>query len=175
MRTLNFDPGGEKLGWAVVDQGPAHVQSGVLRFPRSGQPYQEYRVKLTSAVRESVRRLLYAYRPDRVVTEIVPPQGSAGFLMSGQSYIANVVATTIHNMCFELDVEFVQVSARSWQSRIALRKSKSDKITKPQIRNGVLTHFPGLKKQMSPAQIKEWDRWDAIGIGLFSLGHVTST
>lgn len=174
MRTLNFDPGGERLGWAVIDQGPRYIQSGVLRFPRSKRPYQEYRVSLTSAVREAAKRLIYAYQPDRVVVEIVPPQGSAGFLMSGQSYIANVVATTIHNICLEEKVEFVQISARSWQSRIALRKSRSDKITKPQIRNGVLTHFPDLRTQMTPAQLKEWDRWDAIGIGIFSLGHVTS-
>lgn len=173
MRLLNFDPGGEKLGWAVIDQGPAYVQSGVFKWPRSGQPYQEYRVKLTKACRSVVHRLIDFYEPDRIVVEIVPAIGSVGFMQSGQGYIANVVATTIHNVAFERGVEFVQVSARSWESRIALRQTKKEKVTKPKIRNGVLTHFPHLKTLMSPADLKEWDRWDAMGIGLFSLGHVT--
>lgn len=176
-RLLNFDPGGEKLGWSVLDSGPRYVDGGVFRWPRNGRPYQEYRMRLTLACRSKVIELIKRYGPDRVVIEIVPAIGSEGFMKSGQGYIANVVATTIHNVAIELHVPVFQVSARSWESRIARRTSKSEKVTKPKIRNGVLEHLPELQdklgREVGPGVLKEWDRWDALGIGLFALGHET--
>lgn len=172
MRTLNFDPGGEKLGWAVLDPGPSYVASGVCRWPRAGRPYQPYRMSLTEQVRDEVWRLYMAWLPERVITEVVPAIGSQGFMASGQGYIANVVATTIHNMAMEIGIPIEQVSARSWEAKIAKRKTKKEKVTKPKIRNGVLVHLPGLKQELAE-YLNEWDRWDAIAIGLHNLGCVT--
>lgn len=173
MRTLSFDPGGEKLGWACLDSGPRYVASGVSRWPRAGQQYQPYRMYLTAQVRSTILFLLDDYEPEKIVTEIVPAIGSVGFMSSGQGYIANVVATTIHNVAMADGVPIEQISARSWEKEIALRPGgKSKKITKAQIRNGVLEHLPDLRKELSE-HLMEWDRWDALGMGLVVLGCVT--
>lgn len=175
MRVLTFDPG-KKCGWAVLESsldGPKHMASGTLHFPREGkETYQDYRLRLTLAIQKNTRRLCQLYAPDRVIVEIVPAQGSYGFMTSGQSYIANVTATTIHGVAMDRLIPLEQVSARSWQSRIA-KRGKSKKITKPQIRNGVLVFLPDLRKDLAE-YLMAWDRWDAIGIALFSLGYQTA-
>lgn len=171
VRRLTIDPGGEKLGWAILEPGPKYIGSGVLRWPRKERKYQEYRMDLTRASRQAIQELCELYDPEEIVTEIVPSVGSMGFMTSGQGYIANVVATTAHNVSFELGIPVKQVSARSWESRIALR-GRSKKITKAQIRNGVLSHLPELKVTLKD-HLNEWDRWDALGLGLFCLGYKT--
>ena len=172
MRILSIDPGGEKMGWAVLDPGPTYVGSGVLRWPREGQPYQPYRMYLTKQVRFEVALLIGLFEPEKIVCEIVPAIGGEGFMKSGQGYIANVVATTVHNVAMGCHIPVEQVGARSWEAKIAKRKIKSEKISKAKIRNGVLVHLPELKEDLSK-YLNEWDRWDALGIGLFTLGFVT--
>jgi Holliday junction resolvasome RuvABC endonuclease subunit len=171
MRILSIDPGGERCGWAVLDPGPTYVASGVLSWPRNGQVYQSYRMDLTNYARDAFLDLVEIYEPEKVVVEIVPAVGSVGFMSSGQGYIANVVATTMHNIAHQVEVPVEQVSARAWESKIA-KRGKSKKITKAQIRNGVLVHLPKLKQKLA-AHLNEWDRWDSVAIGLFALGYVT--
>jgi hypothetical protein len=127
---------------------------------------------LTQKVRMLVRYSIVTYAPEKIITEVVPAIGSQGFMASGQGYIANVVATTIHNVALDSDIPVEQVSARSWESKIAKRKTKKEKVTKPKIRNGVLVHLPGLKQELAK-YLNEWDRWDAIAIGLHNLGCIT--
>jgi hypothetical protein len=75
-------------------------------------------------------------------------------------------------VALDSDIPVEQVSARSWESKIAKRKTKKEKVTKPKIRNGVLVHLPGLKQELAK-YLNEWDRWDAIAIGLHNLGCIT--
>jgi hypothetical protein len=182
VRLLSFDTGAENLGWSVLRRDAGlelnlydnpYINAGVLKWPRQGRPQQEYRMEMTASCRTRIIDLIEHFEPDKIVTEIVPSQGSEGFLKSGQSYMANVVATVIHCAALELGVSAHQVSARTWASKIALRKTKSAKITKVQHRNGVLYHLPFLKQELGPGAFKLWDLWDAIGIGLFELGYRT--
>ena len=175
IRVLAFDPG-KRCGWAALESspdGPLHLGSGVLHIERKeNEKYQPYRMRLTQVVAFSTRTLCVTINPQKIITEIIPAQGSIGFMTSGQSYIANVTATTIHNVAYERDIPIEQVSARSWQKQIA-RRGKSKGITKPQIRNGVLEHIPHLRKELSES-LQNWDQWDALGIALFSLGFKTT-
>jgi hypothetical protein len=172
MRVLGIDPGGEKYGWGVTESGPRYIDSGWVLHPRRKRDYQPYRMELTRLVRREAHDVIDSFAPDRIVVEVVPPFGSEGYMRGGQGYIANIVATTWHNVAMELGFPVEQVSARTWSSRMALRQSKSERVTKPKIRNGVLYHLPELRKKLA-THLKEWDRWDAIGMTLFHLGYRT--
>lgn len=170
MRVLSFDSGAKRAGWAVLDPGPEYISSGVeecIRRPK--QTYQGYRMELTEHWVEFTAHLLDEYKPTHVVTEIVPPYGMNDF---SQGYLANVMATTVHAITFGYGKEPFQVSAKRVQEQIAIR-GKSTKITKPQVRNGVVSLIPELKSRAG-GWTKIWEEPDAIAIGLHFLGY-TST
>lgn len=164
MRILAIDPGAERCGYAVFDDNEL-VVSGILDAPRDGEDFQPYRMALEERTVVYFDMLFSKYRPDLAVNEIIPAVGGGNFAVATQSYLANCVCTTFHNCAFIHGVKVIQVSARSVQARIAVR-GKSKKITKVQVRNGVLERLPHLRPR-----IKELvaDETDAIAIGLFAL------
>lgn len=166
MRVLSFDPGAERCGWACLDH-LTYLGSGILTCHRSSQQtFQEYRLRLTNLTRISVLALINQYDPDKIVNEVVPAVGGGNFI-NPQSYLANVVTTTIHTAAIELNVPVEQISARSVQSRIAIR-GKGKKITKIQVRNGVISLLPEFRSYLM--KVKP-DETDAIAIGLVSQGY----
>lgn len=165
-RILSIDPGATRAGWAILDTGPVYVASGMIPFPRGKMAFQEYRIALARFWVEQSRDLIAGWQPDHVVTEIVP---SRGFNIPEQGYLANVMATTLHAISYEYGREISQVMARTVQSEIAIR-GRSKKITKQQVRNGVVTLLPQLKPRVSD-WVKIFEESDAIAIGLWFLGH----
>lgn len=166
-RILAIDPGAERAGWAVLDTGPEYIASGVVKFPRpKKQPFQEYRMMLAQFWVAESRGLITTFEPDHIVSETVP---SRGFNIPEQGYLANVQITTLHAVAFEYGRECSQVSASAVKNHISIR-SKSKKITKPQVRNGVLSLLPELKPRASN-WVKIFEEPDALAIGLFFLGH----
>ena len=175
MNVLAIDPGALRAGWAVLgspgkDGKATHIASGVVHHPRlPKQPFQEYRMELTEHWIEEAFDLVEEYKPDVLISETVPSRGPE---IMDQLYLANVQITVLHAIAISYGVKVVQVSARSVQSKIALRK-KDVKVTKPQVRNGVLLQFPELETRLKGSQI--FEESDAIAIGLYFFGCYTVT
>lgn len=104
-------------------------------------------------------------QPDTVVSEIVP---AVGFNNASQSYLANVAISTVHACAFAAGIDCVQVSARTVQKNIAIR-GNSKRVTKAQVRNGVLKLLPELEHRKSD-WTKIFEEPDALAIGLDYLG-----
>ena len=165
---LAIDPGAERCGFALIDGGRL-VTSGLLgtaswegSVPRKQQDisYQGYRLVLEELTLVYFDMLFNKYKPTMALNEILPPLGMHN---ATQAYLANCVLTTFHNCAFIHDVPIRQVAANTWQPKIAIR-GKSKKITKVQIRNGILNLFPELRPHI--AAMKP-DETDAIGIGVY--------
>jgi hypothetical protein len=169
MRVLAFDSGAERAGIAVLETGPLYVFSEVAMFSRGKTDFQKYRLGLAEYWVLKTNELLWDYRPDIVVTETVPSTGANNM---SQLYLANVMASTVHAICFERGFTVKQVSARSVQSKIAIR-GKSKNITKVQVRNGVIDRLPELEPRKKD-WIKIYEEPDAIAIGLYTLNHKIS-
>ena len=166
MRVLSFDPGATRAGWAVLDTGPSYVVSEVVHYPRlPKQKFQEYRLALTDFWVGEADDLIALYQPDVLVSETIPSRGPA---IMDQLYLANVQITTVHAIAYAYGIKVVQVSARSVQSEIALRK-EGVKVTKPQVRNGVLHILPELEPERKRFT-KVFERTDALAVGLWFMG-----
>lgn len=172
IRILSIDPGAERCGWAVLDVDDhgvsAHVDSGILQFRREGMVFQEYRVKLEEASWFRFDSLLTEYAPSVVVNEIIPSvSSSSNFVLAGQSYLANTVVSVLHVCAVFHSIPVAQISAREVQSKIVLEKRKDQKISKQQVRNGVLHSLPEIAHKKSEwIKSKHWDESDALAIGL---------
>lgn len=177
MNVLAIDPGATRAGWAVLgspgrDGKAVYIASGVVHHPRlPKQPFQKYRMELTAHWIEEAFDLVEEYKPDVLVSETVPSRGPE---IMDQLYLANVQITTLHAIAMSYGVKVEQVSARTVQAKIALRK-KDVKVTKPQVRNGVLTQFPELDERLKPKGSQIFEESDAIAIGLYYLGCYTLT
>jgi hypothetical protein len=110
--------------------------------------------------------LLEIYKPSIIITETVPVVGMNNF---AQGYLANVMATTVHTVCVLQDYRVEQVSARSVQKNISVR-GKTKNVTKPQVRNGVLSLVPELKDKFKE-NMKIFEESDAVAIALYTLGY----
>jgi len=167
MRVLSIDSGAKRAGWAILETGPKYLRSGVIHFPRGDNVgFQAYRLDLARFWVQETQELLDWWRPDHVVTETVP---SRGFNIPEQGYLANVQATTLHAIAIQRDIPVSQVMARTVQSEIAVR-GRSKKITKQQVRNGVISLLPELKSRVSD-WVKVFEEPDALAIGLWYLDH----
>ena len=164
-----MDSGAEKAGWAVLEDGPLYIDSGVERFHRwKDLPFQEYRLELEDFWVIRTEQLIDKYEPELIVTEIVPSRGAA---ISDQLYLANTQATVVHAIAMSRRILTGQVSAIKPQKYVT--KSKAKRITKTQVRNGVLETFPQLKDQLKfDWKQKVYERSDALAIGLFVLDYL---
>lgn len=164
---MGIDPGATRAGWSVLEQDKkgklTHIDSGVVHFPRlPKQKFQEYRMALTEHWVEAGFDLMEEYEPDVLVSETVPSRGPE---IMDQLYLANVQITVLHAIAISYGVKVVQVSARSVQAKIAKRKPNI-KVTKPQVRQGVLERFPELEALVKE-EMKVFERTDAIAIGAY--------
>jgi Holliday junction resolvasome RuvABC endonuclease subunit len=163
MRVIGIDPGATRAGWSILDSGPTHIASGVIHHPRlPKQKFQEYRIELTEHWVEESFELLEEYKPDVLVSETVPSRGPA---IMDQLYLANVQVTVLHAIAISYGVKVVQVSARSVQAKIAKRRP-GYKVTKAQVRSGVIEIFPELKERLKGSV---FEASDAIGIAMYYL------
>lgn len=170
---LAVDPGATRAGWAVLgDYGglPNYIASGVIHHPKlETQKFQEYRLDLIERWLDESFDLIEEYKPNVLITETVPSRGPE---IMDQMYLMNVQCTTLQAVAMTYGIKVVQVSARTVQSKLALRK-KDVKVTKPQVRNGVLTHYPELEERLKPKGSQVFEESDAIAIGLHYCGCYT--
>jgi Holliday junction resolvasome RuvABC endonuclease subunit len=167
---LAIDPGAERCGYAIFDTGSDEllIRSGILDTPRNKEDFQPYRMALEERTLVYFDLMFDKYAPDLAVNEIIPAVGGGNFSVTTQSYLTNCVVSTFHNVAFMHGAQTKQVAARSVQAAIAVR-GKSKKISKVQVRNGVIERLPQLRPR-----IKELvaDETDAIAIGLYSLDQL---
>lgn len=169
MNILSIDPGATRAGWAILgdnrDGTGTYVASEVEHHPRlPKQKFQAYRMELADHWVDQTHELIEEYKPGVLVSETVPSRGAG---IPEQLYLANVMITTVHAIAIAYGVPVIQVSARTVQAAIALRK-EGVKVTKPQVRNGVLERLPELKPELKEF-IKVFERTDALAIGLWYL------
>lgn len=170
MKILSLDSGAKRAGWAVLEDGPTYIFSEVVHFPRGDkEAYQFYRVNLANLWVKETKRLITIYQPDLVVCEIVPVYGMND---AAQGYLANVMATTVYATALCCGVKASQVSAVKVQNAIGI-KGKTKKMTKPQVRNGVLAMLPELEGRRKD-WVKIFEEPDAIAIGLYTLKNLSS-
>jgi len=179
MFVLGIDPGAKRAGWAVLDNwghgkppGPSFVDAGIIECPRlKSEAYQEYRVRLTEFWMLKMNRLIYDYTPDLVVCEIVPAYGMSD---PGQGYLANVMATTVHLATISFyhtdrpdPPKFEFVSASKPQYAVGI-KGKAKRMTKANVRKGVIKIFPELKRRLM-RNSKIFEESDAICLALWGV------
>jgi Holliday junction resolvasome RuvABC endonuclease subunit len=171
MRVLFIDPGGERQGMAVMEQGPGHpilIDSWIVRRPREKLEFQKYKLALEDFWATHTYPLVRYFQPDVVVNEIVPAVGGGNFV-NPQSEIAKTAVTAIHAICYHYDIAVGQISARTIQAKITGLKKK---VTKPKVRNGVVRLFPELVDRAKVwTRNKEWDESDAIAGAAVYLGY----
>jgi hypothetical protein len=150
---------------------PNYIASGVIHCAkRPDQKFQDHRMELISLWLDESFDLIEEYKPNVLITETVPSRGPE---IMDQLYLVNVQCTTLQAVALTYGMKVVQVSARSVQAKLALRK-KDVKVTKPQVRNGVLTHYPELIERLKPKGEKQiFEESDAIAIGLWYTGCYT--
>lgn len=164
---LSIDPGATRAGWAVLgtsgkDGKASYIASGVVHYPRPAKrAFQEYRMELSEYWVNEAFDLVEEYNPDVLVSEIVPSRGPE---IMDQLYLANVQITVLHTIALTYGVKVRQVSARSVQAKIAKRKPNL-KVTKPQVRNGVIERLPELESHFKGSKI--FEESDALAIGLY--------
>jgi hypothetical protein len=102
-----------------------------------------------------------------LITETVPSRGPE---IMDQMYLMNVQCTTLQAVAMTYGIKVVQVSARTVQSKLALRK-KDVKVTKPQVRNGTLQllDLPSHKEE-EIRKSKIFEESDALAIGAWYCG-----
>jgi Holliday junction resolvasome RuvABC endonuclease subunit len=170
VRVLSIDPGAERMGWASLEGPlpnglPGYHLSGVIPIPKTTEKFQEYRMALAATLVYWCPTLFELTQPDTLVSEIVP---AVGFNNASQSYLANVAISTVHACALAAGIPCVQISARTIQSAIAIR-GKSKKVTKAQVRNGVLKLLPELEPRKSD-WTKIFEEPDALATGLTYMG-----
>jgi hypothetical protein len=111
--------------------------------------------------------LMDQYKPDILVSETVPSRGPE---IMDQLYLTNTQISVLHAIAISYGVKVVQISARSVQAKIAKRKPNI-KVTKPQVRQGVLERFPELESLVK-GEMKVFERTDALAIAAWYLENM---
>lgn len=172
MVVLGIDPGAVRGGWCVIKKADTgeltRMGSGILGLERGGnkskEKYQEYRLRLIGYWCKEFPPMLDYYKPDLVVSEIVPVVGGGNFVAATQSQLAGTVATVSLAIAVLKEIPIEQLSANTVKKRIGKVKDAS----KVQVREGVYKLMPETKGN------KEWtkvfDEVDAHAISLTALG-----
>jgi Holliday junction resolvasome RuvABC endonuclease subunit len=173
-RQLALDPGAERQGWIVLEEQGKNkppIQHGLGYFgvPRnvngSKTKYQEYRLSVIELWLEQTPILIERYKPDEVVSEIVPPVGGGNFVVATQSQLALCAITTVQAVAIQHGLPVHQIGATTIKANIGGNK----KATKVAVRNGVIKLMPELEEFK-----KEWTKVfevsDAAATGLTHWG-----
>lgn len=164
------------MGWCVLEsegtKSKPPVSHGLGYFGLERQvngsklPYQEYRLKLLDFWIETTPNLLESYRPDKVVSEIVPVVGGGNFVVATQSQLAIAAVTVVQVVAKQYGIPVTQIGATTVKTRIGGDK----KASKVKVRNGVFKIMPELER-FKKEWVKMFDVSDAVAIGLTDMGY----
>lgn len=172
MKVLAIDPGAKRCGWSVCEGSKnateiKYVASGILGVEQT-LSYQEHRLGLIRYWLSGAHRLLYAYSPDTLVSETVPPTGGTmGNIVNRQ--LALSVVTTVQTVAYREGCEVAQLGATTVKKRVA----QSGKATKVKVRDGVLRRLPELEGRRPEWTGKNavWDEVDALAVAIAYLNY----
>jgi Holliday junction resolvasome RuvABC endonuclease subunit len=172
---LCVDGGAERLGWGILEREgnkPVYIDSGLVSFPQTGfaGTFQEYRLGLINYYVDHLTRPGSVFDDSflpitEVVTEVLPP---VGFGNGVQAYLVNVALTAVQVIATLADLPVHQISANTVQKQIAVGR-KGRKVTKVQVRNGVIQLLPELAHRKKE-WVKIFDEPDSLAVGLTYLG-----
>lgn len=176
---LAFDPGAERMGWAVLARDGKRFKSsircltsgyfGVAREPNSSNTktdFQPYRLSLLDFWIKTTPELIERYEPDEVVSEIIPAVGGGNFVVATQSHLALCAINTVQVVAKQSGIPVHQVGATTVKKAVG----GNGEATKVQVRNGVLTLLPELEYRRTE-WTKIFDVSDALAIGLTHMGY----
>lgn len=171
MIVLFYDPGAERMGYAVIagdgKTEPRYIDSGIIKCPRyDDEGFQDYKLRLEEFWTYKGPELLEIYKPDVVANEVVPAVGGGSFIVATQSELVKAAITVVHAMAFERDKPVAQISAITIKSKIGKKKT----ATKVAVRNGVIDLLPELATKKK-GWTKVFDESDALAGGLAFLGY----
>lgn len=172
MRVLGFDPGAERMGWASLEYENSEItyhMSGVISIPKGNLKPQQYKLELVVTLAHWVPTLLDLTEPDEVASEIVPSVGGGGFMASTQGYQANTAITVVHTIACLSGLPVIQYGANTVQKRIAIGTKPGGKVSKVQVRNGVIQLFPELEPRKRE-WVKIFEEPDAIAVAATHVG-----
>ena len=174
MRVLAFDPGADRMGYALLETGPKEVMSGVEVHPSSGikgveknegETYQDHRLRIIEFWAHTANSFIEEFKPDIIVNEIVPPTGgNIANLIHRQKAMAAITAVQV--VAIQSGIEIKQIAASTIKKNIG----GSGKATKVAVRNGVLELLPTTER-FKPEWKKVFDHSDAFAVGLTALGY----
>lgn len=175
MIVLGIDGGAERLGWGIVEKTPSkpvYIDSGLVRHPRAKSVFQPYRMDLLTTYVRALTKPGAIFDPsflkiDAVVNETVPAVGSFG---GTQMYLVNVAVTAVQTLAIERDIPVYQISAPTVHTSIVGKRPKGKKVTKPQVRNGVINLLPELAHRKRD-WTKFFDEPDSLAVALAYLGY----
>lgn len=182
-RCLGIDPGGVRMGWAIIGNPhthfePKYVASGVLGLRRerdgeNAEPYQVYKLRLVNHFTLKSQALLMDYRPVIVVNETQPAVGGGNFIAATQAELAKTSAVIFQSAGYAEGIKVVQVAANTVKKTV----TGDSKASKVKVRDAVIEHFPGLshrKVAWQSGKGKEgFDESDAIAVALtYWLTHI---
>jgi Holliday junction resolvasome RuvABC endonuclease subunit len=155
-----------RCGIAVVsyDGKPVYLHSEIFGVQRGTQSYQDYRLKLVEAFADKAAFLVELYRPDIVVSEIIPVIGNSR--ASAQRQLAATAATAFQAVAYQHGFLCDQIAATSVKKAL----TGDGRCSKSALRNAVLATFPHLKSNLMANKTLS-DESDAIAIGL-SFGKI---
>lgn len=173
MRVLAVDPGAIRQGIASLHITGNHTVQcdgfGVFGLPREDAdnnkiPYHEYRLLLIEMWLAKSTELLDSYKPDIIVSEIVPVVSSSNFVVATQSQLAATAVTVLQAVGLQRGCKVHQMGATTIKKKIGGHQ----KATKVGVRNGVIRLMPEMA-QYKKGWTKVFEEPDALAIGLCYL------
>jgi len=174
MRVLAFDPGADRMGYALLETGPKEVMSGHEAHPPSGikgveklegETYQDHRIRIIEFWAHTANEFVKIFQPDIIVNEIVPPTGgNIGNLIHRQKAMTAITAVQV--VAIQSGIEIKQIAASTVKKHIG----GTGKATKVAVRNGVIELIPSTER-FKPEWKTVFDHSDAFAVGLTALGY----
>ena len=174
MRVLAFDPGADRMGYAVIDSGPEEViptkgnvlGSGIVSLVKlDDETYQDHRLRIIEHWAEQAQILITYFKPDFIANEIVPPTGgTGGNIVHRQKALAAITAVQV--VAIQNQINIQQYAASTVKKAIG----GQGKATKVAVRNGVIQLLPSTERFKEQWK-KVFDHSDAFAVGLTSLGY----
>ena len=174
MRVLAFDPGADRMGFALLETGPKEVMSGMDHIPSSGikgvekeegESYQDHRLRIVEYWAHTANNFIELFKPDIIANEIVPPTGgNMGNIVHRQKALTAI--TTVQVVAIQSGIKIQQIAASTVKKNIG----GDGKATKVAVRNGVIKLLPSTER-FKPEWKKVFDHSDAFAIGLTALGY----
>lgn len=175
-KCLGQDPGGKRMGWAIVANphdrfDPVYVDSGVMGLIRhvegkNQEPYQEYKLRLVEYFAMKAEVLFRDHRPVAFANEIQPAVGGGNYTAATQAELAKTSMVVFQAAAFREAVTVKQFGSNTIKKAV----TGDQKASKVKVRNAVIEYFPQLadrKRAWQTGPDKEgFDEPDAIAAAL---------